>query len=409
MNRLFNALVSLGSAGTLAGIYATITGNNPVDVYSLLLWAMIPVLFLWRRETKWVYFVFLPIIIFAGYFLKDINLLSENVKKFTFPLSVFIWCAFNVYEIVKGRNPLLVIFIILVPLFIFLKLKPEMNLSIILILTLIFFWTYSERWFVKSIRLFPHLHFFLLPLAGGLIGGSKIFNPALLLSALSILSSWTFTLTLNDIYDVDIDRISNPQRPLPSGICEEWQLHEMSFISGLIALGISIIPKTLFHVLTFLFLGFIYSSPPLRLRKYPLGSIFIALGSIIGFHAGYFSVSGRWWEGEIIKIIAIIFFAFSFGIIIKDLKDVEGDRAAGVRTFYTMLGKERGLMVTPFFLLLAFFSPLFLLHSLYDILIYFFFWLASVIFLFLFRHYFYVFPFYLAEFIYVLVRYINIR
>jgi chlorophyll synthase len=101
-----------------------------------------------------------------------------------------------------------------------------------------------------------------------------------------------YTQTLNDFYDREIDAINEPYRPIPSGAISVPQVVTQILVLLVAGLGVA---YTLdrwagheFPTLTCLtlggaFLAYIYSAPPLKLKKngwlgnYALGASYIAL------------------------------------------------------------------------------------------------------------------------------------
>lgn len=156
-----------------------------------------------------------------------------------------------------------------------------------------------------------------------------------------------YTQTLNDFYDRDIDAINEPYRPIPSGAISIPRV--VTQILVLLAAGIGV-AFTLdrwaghdFPTLTALalggaFLAYIYSAPPLKLKRngwlgnYALGASYIAL---------------PWWAGHAlfgdlnwtIVILTLIYSLAGLGIaVVNDFKSVEGDRQLGLKSLPVMFG-----------------------------------------------------------------------
>ena len=141
---------------------------------------------------------------------------------------------------------------------------------------------------------------------------------------------------LNDVADLEIDRINRPTRPLPAG-----QLSRQSalFESGLLALaGLAIAlwlgPLTGAIALAILLLLVLYD---LRLKRSPLwGNLLVSALAASAFPYGALALGslGRAW------IPASFAFLFHLGReIIKDLEDLEGDRAQGAHTLPLRAGE----------------------------------------------------------------------
>ena len=143
---------------------------------------------------------------------------------------------------------------------------------------------------------------------------------------------------VNDICDIESDKISHPQRPLVlSEISkkEAWYLYiVLNFISFFIVASLK--PILLVIVITSTILLFIYSS---YLKKLPLvGNVTVALLTGLAFiYGGYVTDN---------PAAAIVPAGFAFLInlireIVKDIQDVEGDKKAGVSTFPIKYGFQK--------------------------------------------------------------------
>ncbi len=156
-----------------------------------------------------------------------------------------------------------------------------------------------------------------------------------------------YTQTLNDFYDREIDAINEPYRPIPSGAITVPQV--VTQIIGLLVAGFGIsyaldvwggndLPKITIITLIGAFLAFIYSAPPLKLKKngwlgnYALGASYIAL---------------PWWAGHslfgdlnwTIIVLTLIYSFAGLGIaVVNDFKSVEGDRSLGLKSLPVMFG-----------------------------------------------------------------------
>jgi chlorophyll/bacteriochlorophyll a synthase len=156
-----------------------------------------------------------------------------------------------------------------------------------------------------------------------------------------------YTQTLNDFYDREIDAINEPYRPIPSGAISVRQvviqILVLLFAGIAVAYGLDVWAGHSFPTITTIALGgsllsYIYSAPPLKLKKngwlgnFALGSSYIAL---------------PWWTGHALfgdlnlTIVALtLFYSFSgLGIaIVNDFKSVEGDRQLGLKSLPVMFG-----------------------------------------------------------------------
>ena len=165
----------------------------------------------------------------------------------------------------------------------------------------------------------------------------------IVLLLVSVLFAWAFAVGVNDIYDQGIDRVSNTDRPLIKGSisAKEYSIYLSLFavVSLMLALAVSFwSANMIFYFLVYY--SYVYSAPPLRLRQYLfLPNIIIGICSLLCVLAGFSVFGGRETFALIPKGMAFfIFLAFSLASTVKDLKDYEGDKAAGIATLPTLLG-----------------------------------------------------------------------
>ena len=178
---------------------------------------------------------------------------------------------------------------------------------------------------------------------------------------------------LNQIYDLEIDRINKPKRPLPAGMLtlrQAWIFTWIMFAIGLLPTwwvvvypfntwGAKFFAPLPEHECFFIYLAafistFIYSVPAFgRTKAHPLGAnltIAIPRGCLLKV-AGWTMVARAttlepWFIGS-------IFMFFLLGAAsTKDFSDIKGDRAGGVRTLPIALGIRRAAyVIAPFFVL----------------------------------------------------------
>jgi len=156
-----------------------------------------------------------------------------------------------------------------------------------------------------------------------------------------------YTQTLNDFYDRDIDAINEPYRPIPSGAISVPQVVTQILVLLFAGVGVAYLldlwaghefPTITALALGGSFLSYIYSAPPLKLKKngwlgnYALGASYIAL---------------PWWAGHALfgdlntKIVILTLFYSLAGLgiaVVNDFKSVEGDRQLGLKSLPVMFG-----------------------------------------------------------------------
>jgi homogentisate phytyltransferase/homogentisate geranylgeranyltransferase len=163
-----------------------------------------------------------------------------------------------------------------------------------------------------------------------------------------------FIVGLNQLEDVEIDRINKPELPLAAG--------DLSPAHGrLIVAGAAVLPLVLaltqgwietLAVAAALGIGAAYSSPPLRLKRYPaLAAASISIVRALVVNLGvYLHFAGAYGGGHEVApaVWALTAFVlpFSFAIaVLKDVPDAEGDRRYRILTFTVRLGARRAFAI----------------------------------------------------------------
>jgi 4-hydroxybenzoate polyprenyltransferase len=164
---------------------------------------------------------------------------------------------------------------------------------------------------------------------------------------------------LNQIYDLDIDRVNTPKRPLPSGrltIPQVWWFTNITYAMALV-LAWLVAPggrhECFWLVAIAVVCTYIYSVPPFRTKRLGIWAnvtIAIPRGVLLKV-AGWSSVKTviglePWYIGA-------IFGLFLLGATTtKDFADMEGDRRGGCRTLPIQYGVRRAAwMISPSFVI----------------------------------------------------------
>ncbi|MFX0152704.1 MAG: UbiA family prenyltransferase, partial [Candidatus Hodarchaeota archaeon] len=149
--------------------------------------------------------------------------------------------------------------------------------------------------------------------------------------------------TFNDYKDIESDRISKPWRPLPQGIVAPRIAFIAAVFETIIAIGIGVI----FFKIQALLLGFVGIGLALAYSKwlkpfYLAKNIVVALSLSLALGTGALAVNPTSKIDLIFIVLQLLIFiaAFIFEIH-KDLGDIQGDLAQGVKTIPTELGKNR--------------------------------------------------------------------
>jgi len=192
----------------------------------------------------------------------------------------------------------------------------------------------------------------------------------LIIGMISIFFAWQFLIIINDIYDIEIDKISNVERPLTQENISKRTYIILALIFLAISLILSLILGWLPLIFTSIFVasGYFYSAPPLRFRNYVFATVFIGIWSLMSFYVGFFASTNIIHYNQFMLSI-LIFLAFSMGTTVKDYKDYEGDKQNEINTIFTKYGLETGTRICSVLLLITFLMPLLLIYHLIDFLI----------------------------------------
>jgi len=163
---------------------------------------------------------------------------------------------------------------------------------------------------------------------------------------------------LNQIYDLEIDRINKPRRPLPSGKLSLQNAWTFTFITYAIALALAwfVSPagrhECFWIVVVATIITILYSAPPFRTKRLGIWAnvtIAIPRGVLLKV-AGWSAVKTI--AGTEPWFIGAIFGLFLLGAsTTKDFADMEGDARGGCRTLPIMYGVRRAAwMISPSFI-----------------------------------------------------------
>jgi homogentisate phytyltransferase / homogentisate geranylgeranyltransferase len=147
---------------------------------------------------------------------------------------------------------------------------------------------------------------------------------------------------INQVIDVDIDRINKPWLPVPAGRMTRTQGLALSIGCGVASLaGALVLSLPLLVTVTLgLLIGTAYSVPPLRLKRFPVAaaaSIITVRGPVLTFGVYLHFAGGGPIPGSVV-MLAVTAAAFALVVaMLKDVPDRRGDTAYGIRTFSTQL------------------------------------------------------------------------
>ena len=170
-----------------------------------------------------------------------------------------------------------------------------------------------------------------------------------LLTLISCLGANIYIVGLNQITDIEIDKINKPYLPLASGAYTVKTAHIINTIALLISISIAFYfgKFLLITVLSSLFLGTIYSLPPFRLKRYYFWAAFCIIAvrgilvNIFLFLHLHTMVLGYYRLPDSIRILTIAIFIYSIVIAwFKDIPDMTGDQKFDIQTLSLRIGSK---------------------------------------------------------------------
>lgn len=191
------------------------------------------------------------------------------------------------------------------------------------------------------------------PLAGILMLAGAMYAIAalpgnILLSALFMaIFCMNYVYLVNGVTDVKEDAINSPHRPLSRGVIgiKEAKIYvQILFV-------LTIIYPFFTHdtwiergvVWFILFLGYIYSCPPVRFKRIPpLATIYLVANFNLPIVLGYWMATSSTESPPFLLSTIFLFFA---NMPLKDYGDREGDKKVGVNNWVTVAGGTKNLLI----------------------------------------------------------------
>lgn len=170
----------------------------------------------------------------------------------------------------------------------------------------------------------------------------------------ALFASYIVATCLNDVFDLDVDRINHPgarDRPLVTGEARPRQLIVVALAAAGVALvaGAAVGVGAVTLVAVSLLLNVAYSVPPVRLCSRPLAApLVLAFAYVVLPYGIGLAAAGLRPHALDVRVMACFVVLFVGRMLLKDFRDRVGDAAFGKRTFLLAYGKPATLGLTLF-------------------------------------------------------------
>ena len=155
---------------------------------------------------------------------------------------------------------------------------------------------------------------------------------------------------VNQITDVEIDRVNKPHLPIAAGERPARRAWRIVAVAAVLPLVLALTQGALETgaVVAALAVGAAYSVPPVRLKRFPIAAALCIAGvrsTVVNLGMyGHFSLAfgGTLTIAPSVWALTAFVLPFSFAIaVLKDVPDMEGDRRYRIATFTVRLGPRR--------------------------------------------------------------------
>ena len=146
--------------------------------------------------------------------------------------------------------------------------------------------------------------------------------------------------SINDFFDLEIDRINKPYRPLPKGEVSPLSALRFSIFLFLIGIFLSFWVKPLSVLVAFLACGLLIVYSSLLKKRLLWGNLTVSLVSALAFLYG--GIATNDFKLSLIPAAFALLFHLSREVL-KDIEDLKGDSSSGASTLPIKLGVDFSL------------------------------------------------------------------
>ena len=163
-----------------------------------------------------------------------------------------------------------------------------------------------------------------------------------------------FSMVVNDYYDIEVDRVNQPSRPLPSGQVSmrgAIGIGAIMLVVGFAAAALLMNVGAVLIVALYSFLAWLYD---FRAKKYGVpGNLIVASSLAIPFIYGGVISGGQVLDSLLLFMASTSFLAGVGREVVKAMADVPGDQKRGVRSYASVHGLRSAAALGAAFFLAA--------------------------------------------------------
>lgn len=184
-------------------------------------------------------------------------------------------------------------------------------------------------------------------LAGALLVGTEL-NLQVIVAIASAVSIAAAGYAINDYFDVEIDRINKPERPLPSGRISPQAAYNSALLLFVIGslLPLVVGPITTAFAIANAVLMYHYSKT--LKRKGFIGNLTVAFSTSATIFYGALAVLEKLGKlDEIFYIIPVVVLTFTLTLareVVKGIEDYYGDKENSVKTLAVLMGPKKAAL-----------------------------------------------------------------
>ncbi len=163
-----------------------------------------------------------------------------------------------------------------------------------------------------------------------------------------------FSMVVNDYYDIEVDRVNQPTRPLPSGAVSKGGAVGIGVAALVVGFAAAVLLQDVGAVLIvalYAFLAWLYD---FRAKKYGVsGNLIVASSLAIPFVYGGVISGGKVLDSLLLFMASTSFLAGVGREVVKAMADVPGDQKRGVRSYASVHGLRAASVLGALFFLAA--------------------------------------------------------